>query len=135
MRSDVKHATLISELLRRNDIRASRFIRSDAPCPILLFFAFDHAVTVWRQLIYAYPGKRAKLTFGIFLEVCLDQRRVVALADGSQNDNSISGRADPDANGVFPNRFQTNSGKSDEAALRILLEIGFVLVGENAVFY
>jgi hypothetical protein len=40
----------------------------------------------------------------------------------------------PHANRVFPNRLATNSGKGDEAALRILLEIGFVLVGTNAVF-
>jgi hypothetical protein len=40
----------------------------------------------------------------------------------------------PHANGVFPNRLETNPGKGDEAALRILLEIGLVLVGENAVF-
>ena len=32
------------------------------------------------------------------------------------------------------NRLEANSGKRDEAALRILLEIGFVLVRENAVF-
>ncbi|MGA9321338.1 MAG: hypothetical protein WBW06_09825, partial [Xanthobacteraceae bacterium] len=32
--------------------------------------AFDHALTVRRQLIYSYLGKRAKLTVGIFLEVC-----------------------------------------------------------------
>jgi len=32
-----------------------------------LFSAFDHAMAVWCQLTYAYLGKRAKLTVGIFL--------------------------------------------------------------------
>ena len=40
----------------------------------------------------------------------------------------------PHANGVFLNRLETNSGKGDEAALWILLEIGLVLAGEDTVF-
>ena len=43
--------------------------------------ALDDAVTVRRQLIDADPGKRTKLTVGIFFEVCLDQRWIIALAD------------------------------------------------------
>lgn len=42
------------------------------------------------QLIYAYLGEHSKLTIGIFLEVRLDQRGVVALADSPPNANSIS---------------------------------------------
>ena len=40
----------------------------------------------------------------------------------------------PHTNGVLLNRLEANSGKGDEAALRILLKIGFILAGENAVF-
>jgi hypothetical protein len=36
--------------------------------------------------------------------------------------------------GVLPDRLETNLGKRDERAFRILPEIGFVLAGENAVF-
>jgi hypothetical protein len=46
-----------------------------------LFHVFDCVMTVWRQFIYAYLGKRLKLTIGIFFEVCLDQRGVVALTN------------------------------------------------------
>ena len=51
--------------------------RPEAPYRMLsLFPAFDHVVTVWRQLTYAYLGKGAKLTIWIFFEVL----GVVALA-------------------------------------------------------
>ena len=67
-----------------------------------LFPAFAHAVTVWRQLIDAYLGKRAKLTVGIFFEVCLDQRGVVALTNRlPKRQFNFAVMRIPHANGVF----------------------------------
>ena len=87
------------------------------------------------ELAEAYLGKRRKLTVRIFLEVCLDQRRVFALADRfpkRQFDFPVLRVAHADS--VFGDRFEANAGERREAALRILLEIGFVLARANAVF-
>ena len=95
---------------------------------ISLVAAFAYAATVCRQLTYAYLGKRAKLTIGIFFEVCLDQRGVVALTNRlPKRQFNFAVMRIPHANGVLLNRLEANSGKGDKAALRILLQIGFVL--------
>ena len=92
-------------------------------------------MAVRRQLTYAYLGKRAKLTVGIFLQICLDQCGVVALADKlPKRQLNFPVMRISHANGGFPNCLKTNSGKGDKAALRILLEIGLVLVGEKCWF-
>ena len=59
----------------------SRERREKDPSRWPLVPAFAHAATVRRQLTNAYLGKRAKLTIGIFFEVCLDQRGIVALTN------------------------------------------------------
>ena len=68
-----------------------------------------------RQLVDAYPCERAKLTVGIFFEVGLNQRGVIARAHRlpkRQFDFPVMRIAHAD--GVSFDRLETNSGKSDK---------------------
>ncbi len=94
----------------------------------------SRGVTVWRQLIDADPGKRRKLAIGILFEVGLDQRRAIARADKlPKRQFNFPVMRIPHADGVLLDRLEANARESDEAALRILLKIGFVLTRQNAV--
>src|SRR5580693_10733779 len=97
-------------------------LRGRDPCAESLFIAFDYALTVWRQLTYAYLGKRAKLTIGIFFEVALNQLGVVALAYRlPKRQFNFPVMRIAHADGVLPDRLETNAGKSDETTFRILV--------------
>jgi hypothetical protein len=103
----------------------------------LLVHPFCHlsrGVPVRRQLMDADPRKRAELTVGVLFEVSLEQRRAIARAHGlPERQFYLTVMRIAHADRVLLDRFETNAGERDEAALRILLKIGFVLAGENAV--
>src|ERR1700733_14172735 len=82
----------------------------------------------WPQLAQSYLRKRRKLTVRIFLEVCLDQLRVLALADRfPKRQFDFPDLGVTHANSVLRNCLEAKSGERCETALRILLEIGFIL--------